>query len=128
MADVGAVFPPGWLVTSILPAMIYTENVLQETQDRPSATRAKSKNPNVQVNPIGTGAWSPEVGVHRVVWNNGNGLSNAHLLASATGSGLCRIDWLTGRWMKDKVPYYDVEKIRGDIEAELDMDEEEESD
>ena len=32
----------------------------------------------------GSGAWPPEVGVQRVVWNNGNGLANAPLLASAT--------------------------------------------
>lgn len=97
-------------------------------QDRSSATRAKSKNPDFHVKPVGTGAWSPEVGVHRVVWNTGNGLSNAHLLASATGSGLCRIDWLTGRWLKDKIPYYDIERMRGEVEGGMDIDEEEDSD
>ena len=54
-------------------------------QDRPSATKANKPLP------VGTGAWSPEVGVHRVVWNMGNGLANAPLLASGTGSGLCRV-------------------------------------
>jgi hypothetical protein len=30
--------------------------------------------------------------------------------------------------MKDRMPYYDVERIRGEIDVELDMDEEEDSD
>jgi hypothetical protein len=35
-----------------------------------------------------------EVGVHRVVWNNGNGLGSLSLLAAGTASGLCRVDVL----------------------------------
>ena len=34
------------------------------------------------------------------------------MLASATAAGLCRIDVLWGRWMKDKVPYQGVDQIR----------------
>ncbi|KAF9023470.1 hypothetical protein BDZ89DRAFT_1069825 [Hymenopellis radicata] len=60
-----------------------------------------------------TGAWPREVGVQRVAWNVGNGLGCAGMLASATGSGLCRVDCLEGRWMKDKFPYGDVERLRG---------------
>ena len=33
------------------------------------------------------------------------------LLASATGSGLCRVDLLEGRWFRDN-PYEHVEAIR----------------
>ncbi|KAI0797510.1 hypothetical protein C8Q75DRAFT_738495 [Abortiporus biennis] len=88
-----------------------------EVQDRPSATRAN------RVLPAGTGAWSPEVGVQRVVWNEGNGLSNAPFLASSTGSGLCRIDFLEGRWMKDRIPYGGIEGIREEGNAEDFMDE-----
>jgi transcription factor C subunit 6 len=54
--------------------------------------------------------------VHRVIWNSGNGLAAAGLLASATGSGLCRVDELWGRWMKGKVPYGGVEHIRMELE------------
>ncbi len=43
-----------------------------------------------------TGAWPREVGVQRVVWKAGNGLGWAGMLASATGSGLCRVDYLEG--------------------------------
>ncbi|THH29848.1 hypothetical protein EUX98_g4355 [Antrodiella citrinella] len=92
----------------------------QETKDRPSATKAK------QPIPIGTGAWSPGVGVQRVVWNSGNGLAGAPLLASATGSGLCRIDWLLGRWYKGRVPYVTVEAIRQEVEGEDGMEEDSE--
>ncbi|TFK46673.1 hypothetical protein OE88DRAFT_1648431 [Heliocybe sulcata] len=101
------------------------ENFLpQETQDRPSATRAKKQGKTVEIMPVGTGAWPAEVGVHRTAWNSGNGLANAPLLASATASGLCRVDWLLGRWMKDKVPYGGVDAMRAT--AEMDSEEEDE--
>ncbi|TFK64273.1 hypothetical protein BDN72DRAFT_889630 [Pluteus cervinus] len=58
-----------------------------------------------------TGAWPAEVGVNRVVWNNGNGLGSVGMLASATASGLCRVDVNWGRWMRDKVPYGGLERI-----------------
>ena len=80
----------------------------QETQNRTAATRQN------KAMPVGTGAWPPEVSVQRVVWNDGNGLGRAPLLASATGSGLCRVDWLLGRWGKVPPPYNGVEGIRGE--------------
>lgn len=92
----------------------------QETQDRPSATKAN------KVLPIGTGAWPPEVGVQRVVWNAANGLAGAPLLASGTGSGLCRIDWLMGRWYRERVPYVNVETIRQEGIGEEGMEEDSE--
>lgn len=55
-----------------------------------------------------------------MVWNSGNGLGNASLLASATGCGLCRIDWLTGKWHKDNMPYKTIEVIRAEGEHEAD--------
>ena len=55
--------------------------------------------------------------MHRVVWNGGNGLANASWLASATASGLCRVDWLTGKWLNDRVIYEDIERIRGEREG-----------
>lgn len=60
----------------------------------------------------GGGAWHPSVGVHRVAWHGGAGLAAAGLLASATGSGLCRVELLEGRWFRDRVPYERVEAIR----------------
>ncbi|RPD66548.1 hypothetical protein L226DRAFT_454990 [Lentinus tigrinus ALCF2SS1-7] len=89
----------------------------KETQNRPAATRQK------KTMPVGTGAWPPEVGVHRVAWNDGNGLANTPLLASATGSGLCRVDWLLGRWGKDPPPYNGVEGMRGEMAGSFDEDE-----
>lgn len=62
----------------------------------------------------GTGVWPPAVSVHRVAWNCGNGLACASLLGSATASGICRVDWLEGRWMKGKIAYRSVENIRGE--------------
>ena len=61
---------------------------------------------------LGTGVWPPSISIHRVAWNCGNGLSSASLLGSATASGICRVDWLEGRWMKGKIPYHGVENIR----------------
>ncbi|KAI0672794.1 hypothetical protein C8Q78DRAFT_1077122 [Trametes maxima] len=95
------------------------ENFLpKETQNRPAASR---QNKSV---PVGTGAWPPEVGIHRVVWNDGNGLGRTPLLASATGSGLCRVDWLLGRWMRDQTPYTGIEGIRGETAGVFDEDDE----
>jgi transcription factor C subunit 6 len=71
---------------------------------------------------VGTGVWPRQVGVHRVTWNCTNGLAAAGLLASATASGLCRVDELWGRWMKDKVPYLGVEHIRVEMEDADAMD------
>ncbi|KAG6809966.1 hypothetical protein H0H92_013879 [Tricholoma furcatifolium] len=99
----------------------------QETQDRPApkAKAAKSKSTENSANKeqerikaasAGTGAWPREVGVHRVVWNSCNGLASSGLLASATASGLCRIDEVWGRWIKGKVPYGGIEHIRMELE------------
>jgi transcription factor C subunit 6 len=66
----------------------------------------------------GTGAWPSQVAVHRVVWNAGNGLNAAPLLASGTASGLCRVDWLMGRWLRDKISYGGVINIRGEVGAD----------
>ncbi|KAI0807842.1 WD40-repeat-containing domain protein [Fomes fomentarius] len=95
--------------------------VPKETQNRPTATRQN------KVISTGTGAWPPEVGVQRVVWNDGNGLACAPLLASATGAGLCRVDWLLGRWGRDPPPYNGVEGMRGETTG-VTFDEDDESD
>ncbi|KAH9900932.1 hypothetical protein C8Q73DRAFT_676309 [Cubamyces lactineus] len=95
------------------------ENFLpKETQNRPVATRQN------KTLPVGTGAWPPEVGVHRVVWNDGNGLGRTPLLASATASGLCRVDWLMGRWVRDQLPYMGIEGMRGEKEGTFAEDDE----
>lgn len=93
----------------------------QETQNRPTATRQN------KVMSTGTGAWPAEVGVQRVVWNDGNGLACTPLLASATGAGLCRVDWLLGRWGRDPPPYNGVEGMRGET-AGVTFEEDDESD
>jgi transcription factor C subunit 6 len=69
-----------------------------------------------------TGVWPPEVAIQRVAWNMGNGLGGAPLLASTTGSGLCRVDWLLGRWLRDKVPYVNVPNMRKDNNDVMDED------
>ena|SRR6266851_7782466 len=72
----------------------------------------------------GGGAWHTSVGVQRVVWHSGAGLAAAGLLASATGSGLCRVDFLEGRWFRDRVPYDRVEAMRLEEDAmDVDVDE-----
>jgi transcription factor C subunit 6 len=92
-------------------------------QDRSGASQASGKNANSKpVSSGGTGVWPWQVGVQRVAWNNGNGLASAGLLASATASGLCRIDVLWGRWIKNKVPYGSTERIRGEDGAAMDVD------
>lgn len=75
----------------------------------------------------GGGAWHPCVGVQRVVWHSGAGLAATELLASATGSGLCRVDFLEGRWFRDRVPYERVEAMRMEEDG-MDVDEPEDND
>ncbi|EIW84695.1 WD40 repeat-like protein [Coniophora puteana RWD-64-598 SS2] len=73
---------------------------------------------------ISTGAWSPSISVTRVAWHSGAGLAGACLLASSTASGLCRVDWLVGRWHRDRVPYVDVPRMRGEVEGAVEVEEE----
>ena len=84
------------------------------------------KVPGTRFRPVtqSAGAWSPEVSVTRVSWNDGNGIAGASFLASATASGLCRIEWLAGRWAKTRVPYDGIEGIRAEVEADEEMDDE----
>ncbi|KAG6860593.1 hypothetical protein C0995_009483 [Termitomyces sp. Mi166 len=108
-----------------------------ETQDRPATkakvTKASKSKPvddgvtkeqeRIKASSVGTGAWPREVGVHRVTWNSCNGLAASGLLASATASGLCRVDELWGRWIKGKVPYGGIEHIRRELDDDaMDVD------
>jgi len=78
----------------------------------------KSKASKKDASPI---VWPQEVAVHKVTWNNGNGLGACGLLASATSSGLCRVDNLWGRWMNDKIPYGGIQQIRKELEDDIEM-------
>ena len=69
---------------------------------------------------MATGAWPPEVSVTKTRWNNGSGLARASLLASSTASGLCRIDWLPGRFQNKRVPFGSVDFIRQSIDIDED--------
>lgn len=101
----------------------------QESQDRGAANNPKNfKLKNTANDERGTGVWPKGVGVQRVVWNSGNGLGGAGILASATGAGLCRVDVLSGRWMKEKtlrMPYGGIENIRLEREDDMDVDSDE---
>ena len=98
-------------------------NLGQEALDRSAAKKARTKNPEASLPQVNPGAWVPEVGVQRVVWNNGNGLGNCQLLVSGTASGLCRIDWVGGRWFKDQTPGPgDIEALRGEVDGDGDVD------
>jgi len=94
----------------------------QETQEKSTNVKAKQGKNDESEASISTGVWPPEVGVQRVTWNTGNGLSGAPLLASTTGSGLCRVDWLLGRWIRDKVPYVNVPNMRKEVDDVMDED------
>ena len=93
-------------------------------QDRSTGVKGKTEKRNKDAETKGritnTGVWPPEVGVQRVAWNNSNGLGGAPLLASATASGLCRVDLLMGRWIRDRTPYVSVQKMRKEVEVTSD--------
>jgi transcription factor C subunit 6 len=82
---------------------------------KPNKQSGKKEGPGT---PTGTGAWPSQVGVHRVAWNAGNGLNAAPLLASGTASGLCRVDWLMGRWLREKIPYGGIVNLRCEVGAD----------
>lgn len=94
----------------------------QETQERSTNLKGKQAKTDESEISISTGVWPSEVGVHRVAWNTGNGLGGAPLLASTTGSGLCRVDWLLGRWIRNKVPYVNVPNMRKEVDDIMDED------
>lgn len=96
----------------------------QETPDRSSTTSRAYK--GAQTPEFGTGAWPVNIGVLQAAWHSGGGLGAASLLASSTASGLCRVDYLPGRWVNEKLPYGGVEGIRGEVEG-MDIDEDEDS-
>ncbi|KAF8584107.1 hypothetical protein K439DRAFT_1346874 [Ramaria rubella] len=107
------------------------ENFLPyEHQDRPAASRATKKKKDSAGEPlelpVSTGVWSPEVSVTRVTWQSGSGLARAPLLASATASGICRIDWLLGRFAHNRFPYRDIQTLRGEVEGAEDEEGEDE--
>lgn len=100
----------------------------RETPDRANTVqRAIRARVAAAAAPGGTGAWPSNVAVTRVAWGSGS-LAASPLLASATASGLCRIDWLEGRWARDRVPYGGIESIRMEGGKFMDLDEEDESD
>ncbi|KAI6031550.1 hypothetical protein BKA83DRAFT_26764 [Pisolithus microcarpus] len=80
-------------------------------------TKAQADDESLSGSGHSTGVWPPEIGVHRVTWNCGNGLGCASLLASGSGSGLCRVDWLCGR---TELPYVDVPKMRKEVDGGAD--------
>lgn len=50
-----------------------------------------------------TANWAPQVGVHRVAWNNVD-LGKGGWVASGSASGLGRVDMLQGRFVNGKIP------------------------
>jgi hypothetical protein len=46
--------------------------------------------------------WSPSIGITRIAWNSENGIGRAGILASGSGSGLCRLDFLRGHEFEKK--------------------------
>ncbi|KAF7986658.1 hypothetical protein HWV62_26496 [Athelia sp. TMB] len=100
-----------------------------EPVEKPTTNKAKAKlDARSALMSVATGVWPPIVGVHRVVWNSGNGFNGASLLASGTASGLCRVDNLRGRWIRDRIPYCGIENIRMEDGAAGGDDEEEDMD
>nr|XP_019010200.1 uncharacterized protein I206_04668 [Kwoniella pini CBS 10737]OCF48981.1 hypothetical protein I206_04668 [Kwoniella pini CBS 10737] len=88
------------LLDDFSPETLGLENA---TSRRPPniAKRATNDPPSHLVK---TAAWRPEVGIHKVVWNDVCGLGRAGWVASGGASGLGRIEWIEGRWRHGKAP------------------------
>jgi transcription factor C subunit 6 len=111
------------VVSPFTSEIVRSHNLSQQTQDKPTSTAAKARVKGSETEKTTSGAWPWQIGIHRVVWNGGNGLGAAGMLASATASGICRVDWLQGRWLKGRIPYGSVPKIRGELNTDgMDVD------
>jgi len=77
---------------------------MRKNKKKGSVTHSLEGNPAT----VKTGNWAPQVGVHRVCWNNG-GLGRAGWVVSGTASGLGRVDVIRGRFDKGVVPDLDSE-------------------
>jgi transcription factor C subunit 6 len=77
-----------------------------QTMSLEAAGAKKISKHNAAVDPslAKTAAWAPEVGVHKVAWQNAGGLGMAGLLASGTASGLGRVDIIRGRFRNGEAP------------------------
>ena len=106
-----------------------TANKNKKANKKATSTTATGADPdNVR---SGTGVWPPSISVTRVKWNSGGGLARAPFVASATASGLCRVDFVLGRYSRDYVPFGGVQFVRkedGAVQVDEDDLEEEEED
>ncbi|KAG8947219.1 hypothetical protein FRC04_010942 [Tulasnella sp. 424] len=99
-----------------------------KSQNAPASKGKKKKKKATEQETEGKGSssstWPPEIGVLCTSWNP-NGLTKCQLLASATASGLCRIDdlWSSAKGDKGAVAGKGKEKDQGE-EMEVDEDEE----
>ncbi|WWD19510.1 hypothetical protein CI109_103971 [Kwoniella shandongensis] len=82
------------IIDDILPEAISLE-VATSRRPASSARRGDNEPPS---HLLKTAAWSPNVGIHKVAWNNGGGLGQAGWVVSGGASGLGRVEWVEGRW------------------------------
>ncbi|WVW86023.1 hypothetical protein I302_108061 [Kwoniella bestiolae CBS 10118] len=88
------------IIDDILPEAQSLENA---TSRRPP-TIAKRATHDPPTHLLKTAAWRPEIGIHKLTWNDGCGLAKAGWLASGGASGLGRVEWIEGRWRYGKAP------------------------
>jgi len=91
-----------------------------------SKTKKGKKGPSIDARSPNSGAWPANVSVTCVRWNSGGGLTRAPLLASATASGLCRVDWLLGHFARNHLPYGGVRVVRKEFGADAPEESEDE--
>lgn len=68
------------------------------------------------------GSWPPEISITRINWNNACGIGRAGLLASGTGSGLCRVDYMRGVRVEDPRMVKVRAKLAGGTDEADDVD------
>ncbi|WWC94831.1 hypothetical protein V866_001681 [Kwoniella sp. B9012] len=88
------------LIDDILPESQTLENATSRRP--PNIAKRATHDPPTHL--LKTAAWRPEVGIHKVTWNDGCGLARAGWLASGGASGLGRVEWIEGRWRGGRAP------------------------
>jgi transcription factor C subunit 6 len=90
------------MVDDFLPV----ELSLEAAQQKNASKKGKDAVHSLEGNQVAAKSadWALNVGIHKVCWNNNNGLGRAGWAASGTASGVGRIDIIRGRFIHGKTP------------------------
>jgi transcription factor C subunit 6 len=89
----------------IIDDYLPVELALEAAQQK-NANKAKGTGHSLEGNQVAAKSadWSLNVAIHKVCWNNNNGLGRAGWAASGSASGIGRVDIIRGRFINGRTP------------------------